>query len=165
MLLLATSGMLSKTDLHRIKTKSRLLACGFEDNCLIKCEKGSLTCSKQTFYMMLVLTIQNNWELTAFLQGLRIDREVFVIPPPEANTPEGYRWKLSKRTYGLSDASLKWYSRVKSFVNGNSGAISIKVDPSLFSWYNESNELIGYILVYVHVMLCYVMYSLFKVDS
>ena len=51
---------------------------------------------------MLRLTIQNAWELQvidikiAFLQGEHIDREVFVIPSPESNTPEGYLWKLNK---------------------------------------------------------------------
>ena len=84
---------------------------------------------------MLRLTIQNDWELqgidikTAFLQGEDIDREVFVIQPSESKTPEGYLWKLNRCIYGLSDASLKWYSRVKNFVNSNSRTIS-KVDPS-----------------------------------
>ena len=50
---------------------------------------------------MLGLTIQNDWELqaidikTAFLQGEHIDREVFVIPPPELNTPKECLWKLN----------------------------------------------------------------------
>ena len=74
--------------------------------------------------------------------------EVFVIPSPQSNTAEGYLWKLNKCIYGLSDASLKWYLRVKNSVNSNSGTIS-KVDPSLFLWYNESDELIGYILGHV----------------
>ena len=74
---------------------------------------------------MLGLTNQNDWELqainirTSFLQGGHIDREVFAIPPPESNTPKEYLWKLNKCIYGLSDASLKWYSRVKNFVNSN----------------------------------------------
>ena len=106
---------------------------------------------------MLRLTIQNAWELQVIdiktaLQGEHIGREVFVIPSPESNTPEGYLWKLNKCIYGLSDASLKFYSRVKNFVNSNSGAIS-KVHPSLFLWYNESDELIGYILVHVDEFL------------
>ena len=36
--------------------------------------------------------------------------------------------------------------RVKNFVNSNSRTIS-KIDQSLFLWYHESDELIGYILV------------------
>ena len=48
----------------------------------------------------------------------------------------------------LSELSLKWYSRLKTFMNNNSGTIS-KVDPFLFLWYSESDKLIGYILVHV----------------
>ena len=119
----------------------------------VKIKKESPTCFKDTFCALLGLTIQNDWELqgidikTAFLQEEHIDREVFVIRSPKSNTAEGYLWKL-KCIYGLSDASLKWYLRVKNSVNSNSGTIS-KVDPSLFLWYNESDELIGYILVHV----------------
>ena len=86
---------------------------------------------------MLGLTVQNDWELQAInikmtlLKGTRIDREVFVIPMPESNTQEGYPWKLNKCINDLSNASLKWYSRVQNVVNSKSRTIS-KVDPSLF---------------------------------
>ena len=69
---------------------------------------------------MLGLTIQNDWELqainikTTLLQGEHIDREVFVIAPPESNALEEYLWKLNKCIYGLSNASLKWYSELKT---------------------------------------------------
>ena len=98
-----------------LKPKARLLARGFEKDCLSKSEKEYPTCSKDTFRAMLGLTNQNDWELqainirTSFLQGGHIDREVFAIPPPESNTPKEYLWKLNKCIYGLSDASLKWY--------------------------------------------------------
>ena len=39
--------------------------------------------------------------------------EMHVIPPPESNIPERYLWRLNKCTYGLSDASLAWYSRTR----------------------------------------------------
>ena len=48
----------------------------------------------------------------------------------------------------LSELLLKWYSRLKTFMNNNSGTIS-KVDQFLFLWYSESDKLIGYILVHV----------------
>ena len=99
-----------------LKPKTRLVAHGVEEDYLSKSENESPTCSKDTFRAMLGLTIQNDWELqainvkTVFSQGEHIDREVFVILPPESNTPKGYLWKLNKCIYGLSDASLKWYS-------------------------------------------------------
>ena len=40
---------------------------------------------------------------TAFLQSDKIDREIYVIPPKEANTTNV--WQLKKCIYGLGDAS------------------------------------------------------------
>ena len=84
------------------------------------------TCSKGTYHAILELTIQNEWKLQAidikiaFLQGEHIDRKLFVIPPPESNTPKVY----NKCIYGLSDASLKWYSRVENVVKFHKAIIT-----------------------------------------
>ena len=83
-------------------------------------------CSKGTYHVILELTIQNEWKLEAidikiaFLQGEPIDRKLFVIPPPESNTPKVY----NKCIYGLSDASLKWYSRVDNVVKFHKAIIT-----------------------------------------
>ena len=50
---------------------------------------------------------------SAFLQGEKLERDVFVIPPPEARKP-GKLWKLQKSAYGLYDASRKWFLAVKA---------------------------------------------------
>ena len=39
-----------------------------------------------------------------------MDREVYIVPPKEANY-NGI-WLLNKFAYGLSDASLYWYKKV-----------------------------------------------------
>ena len=44
---------------------------------------------------------------TAFLQGKKIEREVYICPPKEAATNKV--WKLQKCVHGLSDASRYWY--------------------------------------------------------
>ena len=67
---------------------------------------------------------------TAFLQGADINREIFVKPPPEANCV-GLIWKLRKCVYGLSDASLSWYNRVKEVLEQCNVKVS-KVDPAVF---------------------------------
>ena len=46
----------------------------------------------------------------AFLQGFPIDRDVYLVPPVEANT--GRLWKLETTVYGLVDASREWYLTV-----------------------------------------------------
>ena len=48
----------------------------------------------------------------------------------------------------MSDALLKWYSRVQSFVK-STGGVTSKADPSLFLCYDKKNRLIGCILVHV----------------
>ena len=45
------------------------------------------------------------------MQGEEINREVFLIPPAEANTDK--LWRLNKTVYGLSDASRTWYIHVR----------------------------------------------------
>ena len=56
-----------------------------------------------------------------------------------------------KCVYGLADASLKWYGRVKSFLLQNKGKISV-ADPAVFYWHNGT-ELLGIICVHVHDFL------------
>ena len=77
------------------------------------------TCYKDTFHSILLLALQNKWDLqtidikTDFLQGDNINRNVYIIPSFEANCKEGHIWKLNKCVYGLSDTLLKWYSHVQ----------------------------------------------------
>ena len=47
---------------------------------------------------------------SAFLQGGRLRRNVYLKPPQEANSNK--LWKLNKCVYGLTDASRMWYLRV-----------------------------------------------------
>ena len=50
----------------------------------------------------------------AFLQSCTIDRNVFIVPPPEA-TQDGIIWKLKKTVYGLDDASREWFLSKKIY--------------------------------------------------
>ena len=111
--------MLNENYRAEFKPKARVVAHGFEDKSLNESEKETSTCSKDTFSTAVGLAIKNNWDIqavdikTAFLQGENTDWDNFVIPPPEANCPKRDIWKLNKCIYGLTDASLKWYSRMK----------------------------------------------------
>lgn len=71
---------------------------------------------------------------TAFLQGSEIEREIFVKPPLEAGC-EGVVWQLRKCVYGLSDASLSWYNRVKELLVSRDAIVS-KANPAVFLWEN-----------------------------
>ena len=48
----------------------------------------------------------------AFLQSRTLDRDVYMLPPPDIRKP-GVIWKLKKPLYGLDDASWKFWLRVK----------------------------------------------------
>jgi len=118
--------------------KTRLVARGFEEfSANIK--KDSPTSAHKS------LTARRQWELyamdikTAFLQGKNKVREVYVVPPKEANS-NGI-WLLNKCVYGLSGASLYWYKKVNSVMLGRDGSVS-KLDSTMFYWCDNTNSLL-----------------------
>ena len=146
--------------------KARLVARGFEERS-DNINKESPTCSKDSLRVVLGIINQMKWQLnsidikTAFLQGKSIEREVYLIPPPEAKSPSDYVWSLKKCVYGLSDASLKWYQRVRSsliYLGGKSSTL----DPAVFSWHYQ-NTLIGVIAIHVDDFLWGGNYKFIKV--
>ena len=46
------------------------------------------------------------------------------------------KWKLKKCVYGLADASLYWYNKVKEIMLGTGGNMS-QVDPAVFYWQDK----------------------------
>ena len=146
-----------KTTESGIKPKARLVARGFEEQS-DSIEKESPTCSKDAMRTMLSLINKNGWKLssldikTAFLQGEKIDRDVYLRPPKEAKCDPGIVWKLHKCVYGLPDASLKWYEKVRKSMEGLNGKMSV-LDNALFMWH-KNGVLIGMIAVHVDDFLC-----------
>ena len=51
-----------------------------------------------------------------------------------------------KCVYGLNDAYLHWYKKVREVMTGAGGKLS-RVDPTIFSWHGDSGELIGALAV------------------
>ena len=78
--------------------KARLVAKGFQEQQDFR--KDSPTCSRESIRLTLAVIASNKWKLQgfdirrAFLQGDKIERTVFLKPPPEANTK--MLWKLNK---------------------------------------------------------------------
>ena len=132
--------------------KARLVARGYEE--IADVPSDSPTMNKSSLRMILALAASKNWLLettdikSAFLQGDKINREVFVKPPREAKLDKGYLWRLEKCLYGLCDASKMWYTRIKTSLLRLGFEIS-KLDPAVFYYKNKKNEIIG--LVGVHV--------------
>lgn len=131
-------------------TKARLVARGFEEN-TENLKKNSPTCDKESVRLLLALASINSWDChtvdiqSAYLQGNKIEREVFLKPPSEFSN--GKLWKLNKTIYGLCDAARAWYNRVKDELT----SLSVKIcslDKGLFMWY-RNGQLEGIIVVYV----------------
>ena len=76
-----------KETLKSLQPKAHLVACRFEENCLNESDKESPTCSKDIFQTVLAAAAHNDWYLrsidikTAFLQGVKLNRNVFIKPP------------------------------------------------------------------------------------
>lgn len=132
--------------------KARLVARGFEELDKEQHEKDAPTCSQEALKMVLAIMAQNGWKpcsmdiKAAFLQGFPLERDIYIKPPKEANSP-GKLWLLKKCVYGLSDASLNFYNKVKKVLIGL-GAKNSKMDPAVFFWSN-CGELQGVLACHV----------------
>ena len=135
---------------EKLCTKARLVVRGFEEE-TEDLRKYSPTCSKEGIRIAFSLAASKQWPINAidvqaaYLQGYKIDREVYVRPPPEYF--EGKLWRLKKTVYGLCDAARAWYLRVKNELL-NLSAKPCSLDSSLFYWYKDG-VLHGIICVYV----------------
>ena len=97
--------------------KARLCVRGFEEE--IYPRSDSPTASNEAMKLFLAICANESLKMksldvtSAFLQGEKLERDVYVIPPKEVRQP-GKLWKLQKSAYGLYDASRKWFLAVKT---------------------------------------------------
>ena len=131
--------------------KARLVARGFEEK-LVDKKVDSPTCSRQSLRLALISATAMDWELhvldisSAFLQGNKLKRTVYVKPPPEVCEPEKI-WRLKRCLYGLADAPREWYDRVCEEMKKMGATVSI-YDKSVFMWHEDS-KLVGLIITHV----------------
>ena len=75
----------------------------FEEENLHEVPKDSPTCGKDTSNVTLAIIAINKWELrsieikTAFLQGYKSSRDVYLKPAVETNCLTNFVWKLEMR--------------------------------------------------------------------
>ena len=130
--------------------KARLVARGFKES-NFDMRKDSPTCCKENFRLLLAIVRTNKWKIhsldikAAFLQGKKIDRDLYVKPPPEAGTKN--LWKLNISVYGLCDAPRAWYLSLKSVLE-KGGARKSKYDDAIFYLY-DNNKLQGILCAHV----------------
>ena len=90
----------------------RLVVRGFEKE--NKVQNNSPTVTKSSLRVFFAITSNYKCKCetvddkAAFLQGKRIERDVFVMPRFEAKKGSVI-WKLEKVVCGLGDASRNWY--------------------------------------------------------
>ena len=119
---------------------------------MTKVQADSPTGNKETLRMVIALTASYGWQIksgdvkNAYLQGEKLERDVFMEPPQEAKKGNTI-WKLDKAVYGMNDAGRRWYFKVEESLT-NLGAIKSKLDHCLFT-YKENDVLCGIMLVCV----------------
>ena len=124
--------------------KARLVAKGFQDPEAGNTRSDSPTCAKESLRLMLMTVAAKNWSInsmdikTAFLQGQEFQRDVYLLPPPEAKVPTGHLWKLNKCVYGLTDASRVWYLTVRDELIKNGMCVSSH-DEAVFTLHCEGS--------------------------
>ena len=135
--------------------KARLTCKGFQEEDDFPTD--SPTVQKSSIRLLLTLATTFLWAIqtidikSAFLQGDKLTRKVFVKPPKEANL-KNKLWRLKKCLYGLKDASRQWYLRLKKTLLDNSFQ-RCKYDGALFYLIKDS-KLIGLVGVHVDDFLC-----------
>ena len=141
-----------KSTAEGIEPKARLVARGYEEyNNDIQTD--SPTCAHESLRVIISVLANRSWKIhsmdikTAFLQGENMERNVYIKPPKEAKCNDKI-WRLNKCVYGLTDASLSWYKRVKSVLTECGGVMS-KVDPSVFYWTDSTGEVCGILACHV----------------
>ena len=130
--------------------RARLTCKGFQEEDDFPTD--SPTIQKASIRMILTIAATHKWRIqaidikSAFLQGDKLTRKVFVKPPREANLTNKL-WRLKKCLYGLKDASRQWYIRLKTTLKQHGFQKSI-YDGGLF-FVIKNDILIG--IVGIHV--------------
>ena len=101
--------------------KARLTVRGDQDDAS-GIRKDSPTFRKGNIKIFSTIAAKEKWEIKssdvtcAFLQGVDIERDVFLLPPKERRVP-GMLWKLLKPVYGLVDAPRGWLLDLAMYLN------------------------------------------------
>ena len=84
---------------------------------------------------------------SAFLQGKELDRDVYIRPPRESQTPSNMIWKLKHGLYGLKDWARIFFISVKEELL-KLGFRQCTLDPAIF-YVHKDGKLRGIICCHV----------------
>ena len=117
------------------EVRARLVARGYEETGSFRTD--SPTVCKSTVRILLSVAASKRWNVkttdikSAFLQGRKLERRVFLKPPKEAGVPDGKIWELKHCLYGLNDAAREFYFSVEAAMR-EMGCQQSSLDPALF---------------------------------
>ena len=84
----------------------------------------------------------------AFLQADKMDRDIFVRPPPDIRKQQpNILWLLKKPLYGLDDSSRKFYLRVKKLFVKN--GLEILPSDNAYFYCLKNGSLVGQVVIHV----------------
>ena len=132
------------------EVRARLVARGFEEDPGTAVD--SPTVSKSSVRFVLAMTVAHHWIIkstdikSAFLQGMSLKRNVYLVPPKEAGAGDKV-WKLKRCLYGLSDAARQFYESVTEEMV-TLGCMKSNLDPSMF-YKRDENGLSGLLVSHI----------------
>jgi hypothetical protein len=127
------------------EVRARLVARGFEEEAEVRSD--SPTIGKSMMRVMLAIASSKHWKVSttdiksAFLQGRKMERDVYIVPPKEACIEKGTLWKLKRCLYGLNDAARHFYKGIVEAMI-SLGCQQSSYDPALF-YLQRGGKLIG----------------------
>ena len=133
------------------KVKARLCARG--DMEVGSFRTDSPTIQKSNLKLFFTIALSKKWTVKtcdikcAFLQGEKLERDVFVRPPKERRV-NGVIWKMETSVYGLQDASRGFYLELSNTLKGLN-CVQSKYDSALYYWYDENGKLEGMLATHV----------------
>ena len=134
------------------KLRARLVARGFEEDSS-EMKKDSPTCDRESLRMVFVVGSIMSWKIqsidisAAFLQGRKLEREIYLRPPSDI-CPRSEVWRLKRCIYGLNDAPRSWYDRVREVLLQLGGYVSV-YDSALFLWFDADGTINGILVSHV----------------
>ena len=140
----------------RYSLKARLCMRGDTEENVDTIRADSPTTHKDSLKLALAIAANEGFDIisadikSAFLQGRTLDRQVFVIPPPEANK-DGKLWLLQKAAYGLLDGSRLFYLKLKEKLE-ELGLKQVSGDPAIFT-YHQDGKFKGIVCLHVDDLL------------
>ena len=157
---IGTNWVLTEKVLNGVsKIKARLTIRGDQEE-TAGIRKDSPTVRKGNIKIFTAVAAKEHWKIKtsdvacAFLQGVGIKREVFVLPPKEKRIP-GVVWRLLKPVYGLVDAPRGWHLALDKEII-EAGCEKCQLDPAMylhFSMNENVKKLEGIVLTHVDDLL------------